>query len=132
SQLDTLLNAPLPTGDAIAIQRDAATAYYPIRFTRASAGIGLILPTSLCSGQVAKMIVQRLNNLNLGQPEQISRFVALAHTEGCGNSGGQPEQMYARTMLGYITHPLVKHCLLLEHGCEKTHNDFMLHHMEEL
>jgi altronate dehydratase len=132
SQLDTLLNAPLPTGEAIAIQSHAATAAYPISFTRASDGIGLILPTSLCSGQVAKMIIRRLNNLKLGHPEQISRFVALAHTEGCGNSGGQPEQLYARTMVGYITHPLVKLCLLLEHGCEKTHNDFMLNQMEEM
>ena len=132
SQLDTLLDAPLPTGEAIAIQTDVAIDSYPFRFTRANQGIGLILPTSLCSGQVAKMIVKRLNDLKLGQHEQISRFVALAHTEGCGNSGGQPEQLYARTMVGYITHPLVKQCLLLEHGCEKTHNDFMLHQMEEM
>jgi altronate dehydratase len=40
--------------------------------------------------------------------------------------------MYARTMVGYITHPMVRHCLLLEHGCEKTHNDFMRHQMEKM
>jgi altronate dehydratase len=28
-------------------------------------------------------------------------------------------------MLGYLSHPMVAHCLLLEHGCEKTHNDYM-------
>jgi altronate dehydratase len=27
-------------------------------------------------------------------------------------------------MLGYASHPLVRHCLLLEHGCEKTHNAY--------
>ncbi|SFD66345.1 Altronate dehydratase [Bacillus sp. OV194] len=132
SQLDTLLNAPQPTGKPIAIRTDVAATTNPIRFTRASARIGLILPTSLCSGQVANMIAQQLNKQGLGGSEKISHFVALAHTEGCGNNGGQPEQMYARTMIGYITHPLVKHCLLLEHGCEKTHNDFMLHQMEEM
>jgi altronate dehydratase len=139
SQLDTLLNVSLPTGGPIAIRADTAAAADPIGFTftrhqdrRASDHIGLILPTSLCAGQVANMIALRLNKQGLGQPEQLSRFVALAHTEGCGTSGGQPEQLYARTMIGYVTHPLVKHCLLLEHGCEKTHNDFMRHEMEEM
>lgn len=139
SQLDTLLHAPLPTGEPIAIRTDVAADTNPIRFTltrhqdhRASDHIGLILPTSLCAGQVANMIALRLNKQGLGKPEHLSRFVALAHTEGCGNSAGQPEQLYARTMIGYVTHPLVQHCLLLEHGCEKTHNDFMRHEMEEM
>jgi altronate dehydratase len=139
SQLDTLLHAPLPTGEPIAIRTDVAAGTNPISFTfahhqnhQASDRIGLILPTSLCAGQVANMIALRLNKQALGQPEHLSRFVALAHTEGCGNSNGQPEQLYARTMIGYVTHPLVKHCLLLEHGCEKTHNDYMRHEMEEM
>lgn len=137
SQLETLLNAPVPTGAPIEIKTDVVG--NPIRFTftrhmghRASDQIGLILPTSLCAGQVANMIALRLNKKGLGQPEQLSRFVALAHTEGCGNSSGSFEQMYARTMVGYVTHPLVKRCLLLEHGCEKTHNDFMRHQIEEM
>ncbi|MBX3011375.1 MAG: UxaA family hydrolase [Caldilineaceae bacterium] len=136
SQLQTLLHPTVPTGTPIAIPTDVAP--NPIRFTvnqhdaeHATDQIGLILPTSLCAGQVANLIAQRLNKKGLGQPAQISRVVALVHTEGCGNSAGLMEQMYARTMVGYITHPLVKHCLLLEHGCEKTHNDFMRHQIEE-
>jgi altronate dehydratase len=139
SQLDTLLNKPEPTGEPIAIKTNVGAAATPINFSfsrhqnhLSSDSIGLILPTSLCSGQVANMIAKRLNEQRLGQNKDLSRFVALAHTEGCGNNAGQPEQMYARTMMGYVTHPLVKHCLLLEHGCEKTHNDFMKHQMEEL
>lgn len=132
SKLDLLLNTPLPAGEPIAIQTEVTTSTNPIRFTRSGDGVGLILPTSLCSGQVANKIAQRLNHMKLGQQKHLSQFVALAHTEGCGNNAGQPEQMYARTMVGYITHPLVKHCLLLEHGCEKTHNDYMRHKMEEM
>ncbi|WP_274648784.1 UxaA family hydrolase [Paenibacillus humicola] len=138
SQLETLLHTPVPTGEPIEIREDAEAAGSPIRFLfnrhqdrLSSDNIGLILPTSLCAGQVANMIAQRLNKQGTGQPE-LSRFVALAHTEGCGNSAGQSEQLYARTMIGYITHPMVKHCLLLEHGCEKTHNDYMRHQMEEM
>ncbi|NBD27379.1 UxaA family hydrolase [Paenibacillus glycinis] len=138
SRLESLLHAPAPTGEPIGIQEDAGASAYPIRFNmirhrdqRASDSIGLILPTSLCAGQVAHMITKRLNEHAPGYPD-TSRFVALAHTEGCGNSGGQAEQLYARTMIGYVTHPMVSHCLLLEHGCEKTHNDYMRNRMEEM
>ncbi|MDD9268367.1 UxaA family hydrolase [Paenibacillus sp. GCM10023248] len=138
SRLEELLHPPVPAGVPIDIQPDTEAAAPPIQFNifrqqgrQASDNIGLILPTSLCAGQVAHMIVQRLNKQGAGQSE-LSRYVALAHTEGCGNSGGQAEQLYARTMIGYITHPMVKHCLLLEHGCEKTHNDYMRHQMEEM
>ncbi|MBD3922721.1 UxaA family hydrolase [Paenibacillus sp. PR3] len=135
-QLDALLHAPVPTGAPIEIQEDAVTMANPIEFTftrhrdrQSSDNIGLIVPTSLCAGQVANMITQRLNKQGAGQSD-LSRFVTLAHTEGCGTSGGPAESLFARTMIGYITHPMVEHCLLLEHGCEKTHNDYMRHQME--
>lgn len=92
--------------------------------------IGLILPTSLCSGQIAQMIANRLNDRELGRDKGISRYVALAHTEGCGVSSGQTEEIYTRTLVGHLTHPTVGIGLLLEHGCEKTHNDHMLHALE--
>ncbi|HRW07644.1 MAG TPA: UxaA family hydrolase [Caldilineaceae bacterium] len=137
SQLGTLLSAPKPTGTPIAIQPASTTS--DMQFTMRQVGgrpvadrIGLILPTSLCSGQVANMIAHKLNMEKLGQPDGVTRYVALAHTEGCGNSGGTAEEMYAQAMVGYAFHPLVRHCLLLEHGCEKTHNDFMRHQIEAL
>ena len=52
----------------------------------------------------------------------VSRFVTLPHTEGCGHTSGSQEALVVRTMVGYAVHPLVTHCVLLEHGCEKTHN----------
>jgi altronate dehydratase len=94
--------------------------------------VGLILPTSLCSGQIARLAAEALNRKGLGRDQGLSRFVALVHTEGCGVSGGPAEDLYARTMLGYLAHPLVKHALLLEHGCEKTHNDYMRGRLEAM
>jgi altronate dehydratase len=174
-------------------------------FAAQRANVGLIVPTSLCAGQIALMIATRLNaglrvieteqpcesalasssppspspqsspqgrgsdivrrspsetalNESSTAPEflplpqgegwgegegtkQIShpvshieqrqsvslpmRFVALPHTEGCGNSRGESEALYLRTMTSYLRHPLVARALLLEHGCEKTHNDEM-------
>lgn len=87
--------------------------------------IGLILPTSLCSSQIARLLAQRLTRRQAGENRSVSRFVALPHTEGCGCSGGQTRQLYSRTLLGHLTHPTVAAGLLLEHGCEATHNDYM-------
>jgi altronate dehydratase len=77
------------------------------------------------------LVAARLNKKGIGRDQQLSRFVALSHTEGCGNNAGPSEEMHARTLLGYITHPLVKRCLLMEHGCEKTHNDYYRHVVQE-
>jgi altronate dehydratase len=135
SHLRELLNQPLPSGTSLPIlPPNAATP--AIRFpTRRSHGtqaldqVALVLPTSLCAGQVARMAANRLNRQGVGRSQGISRFVSLVHTEGCGASGGTSEELYIRTMLGYMAHPLVGACLLLEHGCEKTHNDYMRNHM---
>lgn len=93
--------------------------------------ICLIVPTSLCSGQIAHMAVRRLRRSHARAGEVGPRFATLVHTEGCGVSAGASEALYARTLTGYIQHPQVQHCLLLEHGCEKTHNDFMQHVLRE-
>jgi len=86
-------------------------------------GVALVLPTSLCSGQISLMIAQQLAKAIAKQELNLKRAVALPHTEGCGNSAGESEELFMRTMAGYLTHPLVSKALLLEHGCEKTHND---------
>jgi altronate dehydratase len=93
--------------------------------------IALILPTSLCSGQISLMIADRLNRLP-DHKRDFDRAVALPHTEGCGNSGGESERLFLRTMAGYLAHPFVSRALLLEHGCEKTHNDAFRNTLREL
>ncbi|MFT5367691.1 MAG: altronate dehydratase [Candidatus Latescibacterota bacterium] len=93
--------------------------------------IGLILPTSLCSGQIANMAAAQLTEKGIGKAQGISKFVGLAHTEGCGVAGDTAETIYTRTMVGYLKHPLIHRALLLEHGCEKTHNDYLRHAMQE-
>ncbi|MFH1571928.1 MAG: UxaA family hydrolase, partial [Gemmatimonadota bacterium] len=109
-----------------------AAAPPPVRFAalRRDGGhtierVGLVLPTSLCSAQIARLAGERLTARGVGRAAGVERFAALVHTEGCGVSGGPSEEMYARILLGYLTHPLVHVALLLEHGCEKTHNDYM-------
>ncbi|KHL04369.1 UxaA family hydrolase [Sinomonas humi] len=85
--------------------------------------VALVLPTSLCSGQVSRLIAERAAAEDWAGGA-VDRIVALPHTEGCGVSSGANISTFSRVMTGSLTHPNVAMALLLEHGCEKTHNDF--------
>jgi hypothetical protein len=50
--------------------------------------IGLILPTSICSSHIAKLIAEQLNQLEEKGEARKLRYVSLPHTEGCGSSSG--------------------------------------------
>ena len=122
--VEEVLRRARPTGKAL---RTKAVADAPVLAPVQRERVGLLLPTSLCASQVARGIAQQLNGANAG----VDRFVALPHTEGCGVSGGTSEQIYLRTMAGYLAHPMVSRALVLEHGCEKTHNDAMRNFISE-
>ncbi len=135
-----LTESELKSGEPIPIETsDVAASSQELQFSALQTEdgcrtnqVGLILPTSLCSGQIAQMIAHRCNERNIGKEQGISRFVALPHTEGCGVSSGRSEEIYTRTMIGHLTHPTVALGLLLEHGCEKTHNDHVRHEIQKL
>lgn len=139
--LDPLLReSELKSGEPIPMETSGATATeaeWQFQALQTENGyrteqLGLILPTSLCSGQIAEMIAHRCNEQDIGKQHGLSRFVALPHTEGCGVSSGRSEEIYTRTMIGHLTHPAVAIGLLLEHGCEKTHNDHVRHEIQQL
>ena len=92
----------------------------------ASDQIALVMPTSLCSGQVARLIADELD-ANPPPWSDVSRFVALVHTEGCGSANGAG--LYLDTLTGHLAHRSVRHAVLLEHGCEMTHNDAVRNHL---
>lgn len=133
--LERLRNSPEPDGNPLPVRRASADTDATFEAVRTNSGYAadhaaLIMPTSLCSGQISLTIADRLNELGTGAGK-VSRFVALPHTEGCGVSSGPAEEIYARTVLGYLAHPSVRVALLLEHGCEKTHNDYFRNRLEE-
>ncbi len=135
-QAARLISEAEPDGRPLPIRADTLSAA-PVSLSLLRAGhglaadqVGLILPTSLCAGQIARMAADRLNALHLGQAHGLSRFVALVHTEGCGAAVPSPGGLQHGTLLNYMRHPLVGAGLFLEHGCEKTHNDFMRRQLE--
>ena len=133
--VEEIRGQPRPAGHGVPLQSaqpiPALKLTYPAFETPAgpvAERIGLILPTSLCSGQIGQLAAARLNR-KFASPTALQRFVALAHTEGCGFSGGSSGDLYVRTLLGYLRHSLAAQILLLEHGCEKTHNDYFRHEL---
>ncbi|RMF85784.1 MAG: altronate hydrolase, partial [Nitrospinota bacterium] len=128
--LEAILRVEPPSGKPLPVRPEQPPRPFTFQALETREGyrsdqIGLILPTSLCSAQVAHLIAEHLNRQDLGRERGISRFIALPHTEGCGASSGSSEEIYTRTLVGHLIHPMVACALLLEHGCEKTHNDFM-------
>ncbi len=117
---------PLPVREA----RPLAVSFEGLRTERgvATDQLALVMPTSLCSGQVARLIAEGLD-ANPPPWSDVSRFVALVHTEGCGSNNAA--ELYLRTMLGHLVHRSVRHAILLEHGCEQTHNDAVRHYLAE-
>jgi len=143
SQLAALRARVAPDGVPLAIDRSATASHsgpteanalplrvFPTDHRPATERVGLILPTSLCAGQIARIAAERLNAKQIGRAAGISRFVALAHTEGCGFGGEAMYQLLQRTYRGYLLHPNIAAALLLEHGCEKVPNDVMRHQLD--
>ncbi|MCP5150353.1 MAG: UxaA family hydrolase [Chromatiales bacterium] len=132
SRLEALRSAREPDGRPLAVRAaapaSASVEMYPTARGPALDQVGLVMPTSLCSGQVAKLIADHLN-ARAGGPRGVSRYVALVHTEGCGSANGEP--VFLQTMLGHLRHRAVRRAVLLEHGCERTHNDAVRHYLAD-
>ena len=129
----TVLEERTFSGQALAIDDEAAfpavsIPVYRVNGKLSTEQVGMVLPTSLCSGQIARMATDTLNAQDIARDAGLSRFVTLVHTEGCGGSV-VPE--YKDTLIGYLQHPKLRHVLLLEHGCEITHNSYFRQLMEE-
>lgn len=125
-----LRRAPAPQGRPLAVQpaTPAAVSFDALRTASGPAcdQIGLVMPTSLCSGQVARVVAEHLN-ARRAPDAPISRYVALVHTEGCGSANS--DDLFLQTLAGHLCHRFTRHALLLEHGCERTHNDAVRHYL---
>ncbi len=137
SALAELSSVPKPEGTPLLVKTGDSILKdgfegIPVDGSHTTDQIALILPTSLCSSQIARLITQEMNARRDPSRPRITRFESLPHTEGCGVSGGPTRELYLRTMLGHLAHPMVRFGLLLEHGCEITHNDYMSHELERM
>jgi altronate dehydratase len=135
SRLPALRARPAPDGVPLTVASALSAAPAPLTLFATAHGpaterVALVLPTSLCAAQIARLAADQLNEKQLGHAHGITRFVALPHTEGCGFGGETMHQLLHRTYRGYVTHPNVAAALFLEHGCEKVPNDVMRRQLE--
>src|ERR687898_691023 len=88
--LEELRNSPEPDGEPLPVKPGEEELEFSFQAIASERGpvadqIGLVMPTSLCSGQIARRIADRLNEREATRGK-VTRFVALPHTEGCGVS----------------------------------------------
>ena len=83
--LDQLQNTPEPGGEPLPIKESSPEVQFSFEAIKSGRGsvsdqVALVMPTSLCSGQISRRIANRLNERHaiLGK---VTRFVALPHTD---------------------------------------------------
>lgn len=132
SQLEALQNMAKPAGQPLKTKAGPASdlQFEALRTERGLAidQVGLVMPTSLCSGQVARLIADHLNARS-AEHGAVSRYVALVHTEGCGSANA--DTLFLQTLMGHLESPLTRRAMMLEHGCERTHNDAVRHYLRD-
>lgn len=82
----------------------------------------LIIPTSMCASETALQVALSLDNDKemMKRYSNIDGIVAIPHTEGCGCDSGLQIERLMMVLKGYVAHPNVGGCLLIDLGCEQT------------
>src|SRR3972149_8093552 len=82
----------------------------------------LIIPTSMCASETALQVALSLESDKniLQQYPQVDGVVAIPHTEGCGCDSGQQIERLLTILNGYVCHPNIGGCLIMDLGCEQT------------
>lgn len=93
----------------------------------------LVAPTSMCASEVAFQIASAMDNdeeLKRRYPN-IDGVVAIPHTEGCGCDSGLQIDRLLKVLKGYILHPNVGGCLVVDLGCEQTNYERVFQYLKD-
>ncbi len=87
----------------------------------------LVVPTSMCASETALQAASALERDKglMRKYTSIDGVVAIPHTEGCGCDSGMQIERLLLVLRGYISHPNVGGCLIIDLGCEQTNYDRM-------
>lgn len=82
----------------------------------------LIVPTSMCASEVALQVAMSFENnkKSIAKYSDIDGVLAIPHTEGCGCDSGLQIDRLMTVLKGYVCHPNVGGCLIMDLGCEQT------------
>lgn len=91
----------------------------------------LIVPTSMCASETCSQLACEASFLK--EPGiGYDGVVAIAHTEGCGCDSGISIERLLRVLKGYITHPNVGACMVIDLGCEQTNRPVMNRYLKDV
>ena len=87
----------------------------------------LVIPTSMCASETALQVALSLDGDSkiLKKYSNIDGIVAIPHAEGCGCDSGLQIDRLMMVLKGYVRHPNVAGCLIMDLGCEQTNYDKM-------
>lgn len=85
----------------------------------------LVIPTSMCVSEAALQISLNLENDKdvIHNYRNIDGIVAISHTEGCGCASNLQIDRLLMLLKGYVNHPNVGGCLIMDLGCEQTNKE---------
>ena len=108
-------------------------------FVRKNGAVGtrnyyLVVPTSMCVSETALQVSLSLdNNENiLNEYSNIDGVVAIPHTEGCGCASNLQIDRFLRVLKGYVSHPNVGGCMIIDLGCEQTNYEKVHGYLKDL
>ncbi|MBF0384763.1 MAG: UxaA family hydrolase [Candidatus Omnitrophica bacterium] len=94
----------------------------------------LVIPTSMCANDTAIQIARIFEDekQSLRKSSAFDGVLAIPHTEGCGCDSGVQIDRLLLILKGYVVHPNVGGCLLLDLGCEQTNYERVAAYMGDL
>lgn len=93
----------------------------------------LVIPTSMCASETALQVALSLDGDTniLEKYSNIDGIVAIPHAEGCGCDSGLQIDRLMMVLKGYVRHPNVAGCLIMDLGCEQTNYDKMYEYLKD-
>jgi len=93
----------------------------------------LVIPTSMCASETALQVALSLDGDSkiLKKYSNIDGIVAIPHTEGCGCDSGQQIERLLMILKGYVRHPNVGGCLIMDLGCEQTNYEKVYEYLND-
>lgn len=93
----------------------------------------LVIPTSMCASETALQIALSLDGDRklLKRYSNIDGIVAIPHAEGCGCDSGLQIDRLMMVLKGYVRHPNVGGCLIMDLGCEQTNYEKMYEYLRD-
>jgi altronate hydrolase len=94
----------------------------------------VVIPTSMCASDTALQVASSLENDTglFHEYRNIDGIVALAHTEGCGCDSGLQIDRLLTVLKGYVSHPNIGGCLIMDLGCEQTNYEKVYKYLRDI